>query len=125
MNLWFILQDPAIQQVTRTSHHAENSLEDYNPFEHEQSKSAYAKLHSGYNQGMGVGVGTGAAIVQPQLENIVPGVVGGVPLATQARSNTKMGSTLPPATGNSASQAGNHNTTINITTAELQVRNLL
>lgn len=109
-----LVQDPAIQQVTRTTRNAESSLEDYNPFEHEQSKSAHAKLHSGYNSVMGVGVG--AAIVQPKLENIVPG-------GTQARPSTMIGGNISPlpSTGGSASQLGSQNTTINITTAELQV----
>lgn len=117
---FLILQDPAIQQVTRTSRHAENSLEDYNPFEHEQANNAHAKLHSGYNPG--VGGSMGAAIVQPQLENIVPASGGGVPLAAQVRNTTMTGIGVTPLAGANVAAAAHQNTTINITTAELQVR---
>lgn len=57
----FLIQDPAIQQATRTTTNVQNSLEDYNPFEQEQSKPQL-QINSTNN----------AAVVQPLSQNIPP-----------------------------------------------------
>ncbi|XP_073835061.1 secretory carrier membrane protein [Musca autumnalis] len=55
--------DPAIQQATRTTTNVQSSLEDYNPFEQEQSKPQL-QINSTIN--------SNAAVVQPLSQNIPP-----------------------------------------------------
>ncbi|XP_061392502.1 secretory carrier-associated membrane protein 1-like [Musca vetustissima] len=82
--------DPAIQQATRTTTNVQSSLEDYNPFEQEQSKPQL-QINSTIN--------SNAAVVQPLSQNIPP---------AQQRA--------PAATPS---------TSIQITTEELQVSNMI
>ncbi|XP_037808355.1 secretory carrier-associated membrane protein 5 isoform X1 [Lucilia sericata] len=60
-NPFAVRNDPAIQQATRTTTNVQNSLEDYNPFEQEQSKPQL-QINSTNN----------AAVVQPLSQNIPP-----------------------------------------------------
>ncbi|XP_005184949.1 secretory carrier-associated membrane protein 1-like [Musca domestica] len=55
--------DPAIQQATRTTTNVQSSLEDYNPFEQEQSKPQL-NINSTIN--------SNAAVVQPLSQNLPP-----------------------------------------------------